>query len=80
MLTESTIVITVVQITITGIMVMVTKDIMTTSISGIRVNIMVATVTSIDNITPGVTGIITVENTEIIGIVIISAIRVSRKK
>lgn len=77
MLTEAIIVITEVQITITGIMVMATKGIMTTNINGIRVNIMVTTVTSIDNITPGVTGMITVANLEIIGIVIISAISVN---
>lgn len=70
-------IIIVVLVTIVNIMVMAIRDIMTTNINSIRENIMITIVTNRDNITPVVMGLITIENPDIIRIVLIRAIRAS---
>ncbi len=77
MLLEAIMVIIVVLGTIVNIMVMVIKGIITTNTDSIRENIMITIATNRDNTTPAVTGLITIENPDTIGIVIARAIRAS---
>lgn len=75
MLLETIMVIIVALGTIVNITVMAIKDIIVTNISSIRENIMITIATNRDSTNPVVTGLITIEDPGIIGIVITCAIK-----